>query len=79
MASSSANNRVQFSQNPSFFDFFAQEALNDLLNPAFKRISAFLWTKYPEYGAIFRRPEETFLCMTTLVQYHYLKHFGKFK
>lgn len=62
---------------PSVFDFIAQDSLNNLLYPAVKKIVDTLSLRYSVFRKISNNFDEFFLVSQFLLQYHYLKKYGK--
>lgn len=62
---------------PSIFEFVAQEALNDLLHPALKKVIDFLALRHRTFVSVSKCFDEYFLFGNFLLQYFYLKRYSK--
>lgn len=79
MAEKSAHLTSTTQTNPSIFDYIAQEALNDLLNPAAKKVVEAVYIKYPKLQFLLKWYDETFLLSASLLHLYYLKNYGKYQ
>ncbi|CAH1993462.1 unnamed protein product [Acanthoscelides obtectus] len=79
MAENAANLTATLQVKPSIFEIIAQKSLNDILQPAFRKLAEVLATNFPKrFAWLNNYCEESFVVINWLLQYNYLKNYGKY-
>lgn len=80
MAENAAHISFSTQRIPTLFEVIAQESLAELIRPAFKQIVEFWHSRNPNQCPwLYKRFEEIYLVVNTIVQYHYFRlHGGSF-
>ncbi|CAH1993461.1 unnamed protein product [Acanthoscelides obtectus] len=76
MAENAANLTATLQVKPSIFEIIAQKSLNDILQPAFRKLAEVLATNFPKrFAWLNNYCEESFVVINWLLQYNYLKNY----